>query len=69
MMDVTITTCSNHCAIHISQIIALYTLNLYSVVGQLSLNKTGGNNMYIFILVVVTNLLPKNVPISFLSTA
>ena len=33
--------CDNHFMIHVSQIIMLYTLNLYNALCQLYLNKTG----------------------------
>lgn len=55
MMDVSITSCGNNFAIYVSQIIVLYTLNLYSAIGQLYQNKTRGDSMHIFILVVVIN--------------
>ena len=41
MMDVHRTYCENHFMMNISQIIILYTLNLYSAVWQVQLNKTG----------------------------
>ena len=41
MMDVHETSCGHHFMMHESQIIMLYTWNLYSVVCQLYLNKTG----------------------------
>lgn len=40
VMDVNQTYCGNHFTIYLSQIILMYTLNLYSVVCQLYLNKT-----------------------------
>ena len=39
-MDVHWNSCGNHFAMYVSQIITLYTLNLYSAVRQLYLNKT-----------------------------
>ena len=41
MMDVPLTYCGHHFMMCISQIIMLYTLNLYSAVCQLYLNKIG----------------------------
>ena len=41
MMDVHYIYCGHHFMMYVSQIIMLYTLNLYSVVFQLYLNKTG----------------------------
>ena len=40
MMDVHYTYCGNHFMMYLSLIIMLYTLNLYSGVCQLHLNKT-----------------------------
>lgn len=40
-MDVHSTYCDNIFMIHVSQIMLLYTLNLYSAVNQLYFNKTG----------------------------
>ena len=40
-MDVSLTYCNNHFTIYVNQTIMLYTLNLYSDVCQLFLNKTG----------------------------
>lgn len=44
MIDVNQIYCDNHFVIHVSQIITLYTLNLYNDVCQLTLKKkkTGG---------------------------
>ena len=44
MMDVHYPYC-NHFMMEVSQITMLYTLNLYSVVCQLHLNKTGIKNV------------------------
>ena len=41
MMNVIKIYCGNHFTMYVSQTIMLYTLNLYSVVCQLYLNKTG----------------------------
>ena len=41
MMDVNETYCGHHFTIYVSQTIMLYTLNLYSDVCQLYVNKTG----------------------------
>ena len=49
IMDVHQIYCGNHFMMCVSQIIILYILNLYSVICQLYLNKTGrknGENMY-----------------------
>ena len=40
-MDIHETYCDNHFRMYVTQIITLYTLNLYSAVCQLCLNKTG----------------------------
>ena len=44
MMDDDWTYCDNHLIMYVSQIIMLYTLNLYNPVRQLHLNKTGEKN-------------------------
>ena len=33
--------CDNHFMMYVSQVIMLYTLNIYSAISQLYLNKTG----------------------------
>ena len=49
MMDVHQTYCENHFMKYVSQISILYTLNLYSAVWQLHLNKTGKKKKKIFL--------------------
>ena len=41
MIDVNLTYCGNYFTIYVSQIIMLYSLNLYSAVCQLYPSKTG----------------------------
>ena len=41
MMDVHYTYCATHFMIYMSQIIMLYSLNIYSAVCQLYFHKTG----------------------------
>ena len=43
-MDVHWNYCGNHLTMYVSQIILLYTLNLYSAACQLYSNKKGGGN-------------------------
>lgn len=50
MMDVNETCCGNHSAIYINQNIMLYTLNLYSNICQLLLNKLGGKRGQVYAL-------------------
>ena len=44
-MDVHWIYCGHHFMMYVSQIIMLYTLNLYSAVCQFYLNKTGRKNI------------------------
>ena len=43
-MDASQTNCGNYFMMYITQIILLYTLNLYKGICQLYLNKTGQKN-------------------------
>ena len=46
IMNVHYASCDNHFMMYMSQIIMLYTLNLYSAGGELQLNKIGrGKNV------------------------
>ena len=53
MMDVNQIYCGSHVTIYVSQIIMLYTLNIYSAVCKLYLNKTG-KKIYILLVEMKT---------------
>ena len=50
-MDVHWNCCGNHLTMYVSQIILLYTLNLYSAACQLYSNKKGGGEYQLFGLI------------------
>ena len=62
MMNVHCTYCGHHFMMYVSQIIMLYTLNLYSAVCQLYLKKTGRKKLRVLILFM--RALPPKGPIS-----
>ena len=47
-MNVHSASCGHHFMMHVSHIITLYTLNLYSAICQLYLDKTGRKKKYKF---------------------